>query len=79
MVILLLLLLLLLLELLLLSVQSIWGNDQVLDLFGRQDTAVLDVIAGVDGAVVGEAAGAVSRVNVRLVAAQHAFQVRRNK
>ena len=51
----------------------------MLDLFGRQDTAVLDVIAGVDGAVVGEAAGAVSRVNVRLVAAQHAFQVRRNK
>ena len=73
------LLLLLLLELLLLSVQSIWGNDQVLDLFGRQDAAVLDVIAGVDGAVVGEAAGAVGRVNVRLVAAQHAFQVRRNK
>jgi len=72
-------LLLLLLQLLLLSVQSIWGNDQVLDLFGRQDATVLDVIAGVDGAVVGEAAGAVGRVNIRLVAAQHAFQVRRNK
>ena len=80
MMILLLLMLLLLLQLLLLSVQSIWRNDQVFNLFGGQiAAAVLDVIAGVDGAVVGEAAGAVGRVNVRLVAAQHAFQVRRNK
>jgi hypothetical protein len=73
------LLLLLLLQLLLLSIQSIWRDDQVFNLFGRQVATVLDVIAGVDGAVVGEAAGAVGRVNVRLVAAQHAFQVRRNK
>ena len=53
---------------LLLSVQSIRRNDQVLDLLDGQPFVVLDdVLAGVDGAVVGQAARAVGRVHVRLV------------
>ena len=53
---------------LLLSVQSIRRDDQVLDLLDGQPFVVLDdVLAGVDGAVVGQAARAVGRVDVRLV------------
>jgi len=57
----------LVLVLLLLAVKGVRRDDQVLNFLGRQLSVVLDVLAGVDGAVVGQAAGAVGRVHVRLV------------
>ena len=55
--------------LLLLSVQRVRRDDQVFDLFGWKFSSVdLHLVAGVHGSVVGEAARAVGRVNVRFVA-----------
>ena len=58
---------LLLLLLLLLSVQRVWGNDQVLNFFGGQASEAV-LLAGVDRAVMWEAARAVGRVNISLIA-----------
>ena len=60
-------LLLLLLQLLLLAVEGVWWDNQVFNFFGRELAIVLDDVAGVHRAVVGEAARAVGRVDVRLV------------
>lgn len=59
--------LLLLLQLLLLAVEGVWWDNQVFNFFGRELAIVLDDVAGVHRAVVGEAARAVGRVDVRLV------------
>ena len=60
---------LLLLLLLLLSIQGVWGDNQVFGLLGVQVSVALHVIAvaGVDRAVVGETAWAVGRVDIRPV------------
>jgi hypothetical protein len=57
--------------LLLLSVQRVRRDNQVFDLFGwKFSSGDLHLVAGVHGSVVGEAARAVGRVNVRFVAAR---------
>jgi uncharacterized membrane protein len=54
--------------LLLLPVQGVRGDDQVLQLLdGQLPVHGLDGVAGVHGSVVGETAGAVGGVDVRLV------------